>query len=30
MNQEGMKNQLIQLNTLLQVIEPEFYGFLRK
>lgn len=29
MNQEGMKNQLIQLNTLLQVIEPEFYGFLQ-
>lgn len=30
MKQEGMKNQLIQLNKLVQVIEPELYGFLRK
>ena len=30
MEQEGMKTQLIQLNTLLQVIEPKFYSYLRK
>ncbi|XP_071826409.1 TBC1 domain family member 17-like isoform X2 [Apostichopus japonicus] len=29
MKQEGMKNQLIQLNKLVQVIEPELYGFLQ-
>ena len=30
MEQEGMKTQLIQLNTLLQVIEPKFYSYLRE
>lgn len=29
MEQEGMKRQLIQLNTLLQVIEPKFYSYLQ-
>eukprot|EP00057_Strongylocentrotus_purpuratus_P006731 XP_011661205.1 PREDICTED: TBC1 domain family member 15-like [Strongylocentrotus purpuratus] len=30
MEQEGMKRQLIQLNSLLQVIEPKFYSYLRE
>ncbi|XP_030843900.1 TBC1 domain family member 15 isoform X1 [Strongylocentrotus purpuratus] len=29
MEQEGMKRQLIQLNSLLQVIEPKFYSYLQ-